>query len=73
MAYKIKTSQIPAKNPTITPTKNKDVTFDTPNGLFSKLSGYHVVSEYSRLDQPEMVLEPVEILTNLVLDPLQTP
>jgi hypothetical protein len=49
--------------------------FDTPNGLvmvnfFSKLSGYHAVSEYSRLDHSEMVLGPFENLTNLVLDPL---
>jgi hypothetical protein len=49
--------------------------FDMPNGqvmviFFFKLSGYHVVSEKSRLDHSEMVLGPFEILTNLVLDTL---
>ncbi len=73
-AYKLKTSQKPKKIPITTPTKNTDVTFDMPNGQvmvhFFKLSGYHVVSEQSKLDHSEMVLGPFEILTNLVLDPL---
>ncbi len=38
--------------------------------FFFKLSGYHVVSDKSRVDHSEMVFGPFENLTNLVLDPL---
>ncbi len=69
---KLKTHQ----KPRTIPTWNTIATFDPPNWqvmliFFLKLSGYHAVSQLSRLEHSELVLRPFENFSNLVLDSLK--
>ena len=71
----IKSSQKSMQNREVNPPGSKTSRSTRPMGrlwpiFFLKLSGYHVISELSRLEHSELVLGPFENLTNLGQDPL---